>query len=374
MASHMNRPNLVQQSMNAYRAVLANNLSELTGGALPMCSFTNCGTETVEEAIKLALLRKKGTILYCSGGYHGKTMGAASAMGIHGKLLAPRFPGIFKEVPFGDIGRLERAAKRYRASAFLVEPIQGEGGIRLPPPDYLRQVRELCDRLGISFILDEIQTGLGRCGTMFCCERYGVWPDILCLSKSLSGGIVPVGCIMVRQSLWDSTYGRLKYASFPATTFGGNTLACVAAIETLSVLRDEGLPARAERMGAYAMKRLNALREKHRMISEVRGAGLFIGIVFGPARPLLPKSASEFIMTAVLSKMLREHRILCTLTSDPSVMRFEPPLTVTESEIDAFIDALDAVLREESGRFELLLDAAVTASRGFRELKEAERE
>ncbi|SMC80711.1 aspartate aminotransferase family protein [Papillibacter cinnamivorans] len=372
VSRHMKAPNLAQQSMNPYRAVLGANLSALTGDVLSVCAFTNSGTETVEEALKMALLRKKGAVLCCRGGYHGKTMGSASALGIPGKLKAPRFKGIFHEVPFGDFERLERTAKRYNASAFLVEPIQAEGGIRLPPLDYFRRVRELCTRLGITFILDEIQTGFGRCGSMFCCESYGVWPDILCLSKTLSGGIMPVGCALARRELWDETYGKTKYASFPSSTFGGNTLACVAGIETLSVLRDEELPRKAARLGEYAMSRLEVLRKRHPMITDVRGRGLLIGVEFGPVRKLLPKAAGEFMMTTVLNRLLREHRILCGLTSDPAVMRVEPPLTVTEAEIDRFAEALDSVLEEEDSRFRLLLDAAVTASRGYREMKELE--
>lgn len=370
VAGHMEKPNLVQESMNPYRAALAANLSALTDGVLSVCAFTNSGTETVEEALKLALLRKKGTVLYCRGGYHGKTMGSASALGIPGKLKAPRLKSIFREIPFGDYKQLERAAKRNSVSAFLVEPIQSDGGIRLPPPDYFRMARELCSNLGIAFILDEIQTGFGRCGTMFCCESYGVWPDILCLSKSLGGGIMPVGCILTRRKLWDETYGKLKYASYPSSTFGGNTLACAAGIETLSVLRDEELPRKAAQLGKYAIDRLTAVQDKHPMITDVRGKGLLIGVEFGSLRRLLPKAAGEFMMSCVLTKLLREYHILTGLTSDPAVLRVEPPLTVTEGEIDRFAEALSAVLTQEDSRFSLFLDAAVNASRGFREIQQ----
>ena len=363
--SHFGRPNLLQQNANLYNAVLANDISSLTGGVLPVCSLTNCGAETVEEAVKVAYLYKKeGVILHCSNAFHGKTLGALSALGGKEKKKFPILNKTFVEIPFGDLEKLRRALKRHQVAAFLVEPVQGEGGVVLPPEGYFRKVRALCDENDVVLIFDEIQTGLGRCGAMFCYQRLGVVPDILCLSKSLGGGVMPVGCIAVRQRLWNLTYGKLGNATFPNTTFGGNTLSTVAAIEALTVVREEKLSERAEELVKYALERHQALMGRHELITDVRGMGLLIGIEFGGLKKFSAKMAVEFMISAVLSKMLNEHRILCAFTSNnPAVLRFEPPLTVEKEEIDYFVGSLDKVLEKESGQFRLLLDSLSNTGR-----------
>lgn len=368
LKNHFNKPNLIQQSANIYSGVLANNISYLTHGKLPVCCMTNCGTETVEEAIKLAYIHKKnGVIVYCSNAYHGKTLGSISALGNNSKENFPTFDKIFVEIPFGDISELNKVVKKYTVAAFLVEPIQGEGGIVLPPPEYFKEVRSLCDEHNIVLILDEIQTGLGRCGTMFCYEQFGIAPDIMCLSKSLSGGIIPVGCIAVRQNLWDSTYGKFKNATISNTTFGGNTLASVAAIESLTIIEEEKLYERANELGKYALNRLNGLKVNHDMITEVRGKGLLIGIEFGRLKKLHVKAIEKLMISTIISKMLNEHRIICGFTTNnPAVLRFEPPLIITKKEIDYFIESLDAVLIAENGEFRLLVDSIVNTSKEFR--------
>ncbi|MDR3643594.1 MAG: aspartate aminotransferase family protein, partial [Clostridia bacterium] len=329
--AHFGRPNLLQENANLYNAVLAYDISELTRGQLPVCSFTNCGTETVEEAVKLAYMYKKqGAIVYCSNAYHGKTLGSISAYGNKAKKNYPTLDKTFVEIPFGDAGKLGRAIRKHDVAAFLVEPVQGEGGIVTAPEGYFQQVRALCDEHDIVLIFDEIQTGIGRCGTMFCYEQLGIVPDILCLSKSLGGGIMPIGCIAVRQKMWDAAYGKLLNATLPTTTFGGNTLACVAGIEALSVVREEALCERAAELGKYALRELNALRLKHEMITQVRGMGLFIGIEFGSIKKFPVKAVVEFMISTILSKMFNQHHILCAYTSNnPAVLRFEPPLIVT---------------------------------------------
>lgn len=362
---HLSKPNFLQQNANLYNAVLANDISYLTHDKLPICIFTNCGTETVEEAIKIAYMhQKEGMIVYCSNAYHGKTMGSISALGTKDKENYPHFGKMFLEVPYGDIEALNAIFKRYCVAAFLVEPVQGEGGIVLPPEGYFKQVRKLCTEHDVLFILDEIQTGLGRCGTMFCYERLGILPDILCLAKSLSGGIMPVGCLAVTEHLWDATYGKLKNATLPTTTFGGNTLSSVAAIETLTVIQSQNLCEKTEELGNYALEQLNRLQKKHHMITEVRGIGLFIGIEFGGLKKLQFKMIEKFMISTIISKMFNQYHILCTFTSnDPTVLRFEPPLLITKGEIDYFVKSLDSVLQEENGEFQLLIDSVVLAAK-----------
>lgn len=362
---HFDKPNLIQQSMNLYNGILANNISFLTKDKLPVSFFTNCGTETVEEAIKLAYIYKgKGKIIYCTDAYHGKTLGSISALGTKGKEKFPHLEKYFIEIPFGDINALIHAVKKHKIAAFLVEPIQGEGGINLPPQGYFESVREICTESDIVLILDEIQSGLGRCGSMFCYEQLNFVPDILCLSKSLSGGVIPVGAVSVQQEIWDKTYGKLKNATLPSTTFGGNTFACVAAIETLRVIKEDKLPERAKRLGEYALMKLNSLKEKHHLITEVRGKGLFIGIEFGSLKKLHSTMIEEFMMVNIISKMLNKHKILCGFTvNNPTVLKFEPPLIVKEEDIDRFVYALDSVLDENKNELSLAVDTLVNTGR-----------
>ncbi|MBL4934175.1 aspartate aminotransferase family protein [Clostridium sp. YIM B02515] len=365
--NHSSKPNLLQQSINVYNGVLANNISFLTNDKLPVSFFTNSGAETVEEALKIAYMYYgKGKIVYCTNGYHGKTLGAISALGTNSKNKFLHFEHQFIEIPFGDINALIKVAKKHNIAAFLVEPIQGEGGINLPPQGYFEAVREICNESEIVLILDEIQSGLGRCGTMFCYEQLNIVPDILCLSKSLSGGIMPVGSVSVKQEIWDTTYGKLKNAMLPSTTFGGNTLACIAAIETLTVIKEDKLPERAKELGEYALMRLNKLKEKHEIITEVRGKGLFIGIEFGGLKKLHLPMLEEFMMINIISKMLKDHKILCGFAANnPCVIKFEPPLIVTKEEIDCFAEALDKVLDENKNEFVLAVDTLVSTGKNI---------
>lgn len=367
LKKHFYEPNFLQQSINIYNGVLANDISFLTHGKLSVCSMTNSGTETVEEAIKLAYMYKKGgNIIYCSNAYHGKTLGSISALGNKYKKNFPNFDKIFIKVPFGDVKALSRAIKKNNAAAFLVEPIQAEGGIVVPPQDYFKKVRALCDEHDVLLIMDEIQTGIGRCGTMFCYEQFGIVPDIMCLSKSLSGGIIPLGCMAVKENIWNKVYGKLKNATLPDSTFGGNNLASVAAIESLTIVYEEKLYENAERLGMYALKKLNDLKKKHDIITDVRGRGLLIGIEFGGLEKLRVEAVIKFMMSTIISKMLNEHKIICGFTGNtPGVLRFEPPLIVKREEIDYFVDSLDKVLSEESSNMRLLIDSAKNISSGL---------
>ena len=355
------KPNLLEQNINLYNGILANNISYLTQGVLSMCHFTNCGTETVEEAIKLAMLyNPEGAIIYCSKAYHGKTLGAISALGdeaLKQKYSIPRKG--FIEVPFGDFNAIRQVVDKFKVSAILLEPIQGEGGINIPPIEYLKNIRQLCHKEDIIFILDEIQTGLGRCGSMFCYETFGTEPDILCLSKSLSGGIIPIGCIAVEENLWNCTYGKLKNATLLSTTFGGNTLACVAAIKTLDIIIEENLPRKAKELGMYAMKELQKLKNKYSIITDIRGKGLMIGIEFKSLELVKSKMTIELMITTIISTMLKDHKIICGFTvNNPTVLRFEPSLTIEKKHIDYFINSLDSVLSKQSTILEIAVSTA----------------
>ena len=350
------KPNLLQITERPAEAILANNISYLTDDEFPYCVFTNSGTETVEEAIKLSLLYNKGgNIIYFSGAYHGKTIGSLSALGDKSKNSYEPLMYNFVEVPYGDIEAVKEVVKYSEVSAILAEPIQGEGGIIIPPEGFFKEIRKLCDREDIVFIMDEIQTGLGRCGSMFYYEQLGVLPDIICLSKSLSGGFMPIGCMCVEPILWEETYGKLKNATLIGNTFGGNNLACVAAIKNLSIIQEEQLDKKAYELGIYALGLLNDVKNRHKnIIKDVRGKGLLIGIELNNLKGVIPQKTMEMMMSTIICKMINEYRIITSYTSNnPAVLRFEPPLIVSKREIEYFAESLDNVLQEEGSLFRL---------------------
>lgn len=342
------RPNMLQISKNTFAAVLANNISEITNDEFTYSFFTNSGTETIEEAIKLAFLyNKRGNIIYCKGAYHGKTLGAISALGTKEK---EKYGTLFNfiEVDFGDIGQIEYEVENNNVAAILIEPIQGEGGIRVGSSGYFKEIRKICDKEDIILIFDEIQTGLGRCGTMFCYENIGVVPDILCISKSLSGGIIPIGAMCVESTLWDDTYGRNKYGTLIGNTFSGNTLAMAVGIKVLEIIKKEELPKRAEYLGKYAMELLTNLKDKYKIIKEVRGKGLMIGIEFCDGKGIMPSHVMQLIMSNIVSELMNKYNIISGFTiNNPSVLRVEPPLIVTKEQIEYFVKSLDMVLEKQ---------------------------
>jgi len=256
--------------------------------------------------------------------FHGRTMAALSATGQEKikKGFDPVLPG-FSFVPFDDISALEAAIDEHTC-AVMLEPIQGEGGIRCPADDYLRQVRDLCDRHGLLMILDEIQTGMGRTGTLFAHESFGVTPDIMTLAKALANGL-PIGAMLATE-----TVAAAFTAGAHATTFGGTPLVTAAALETLNTMVDEDIVARVQDTGAYFMEALNALSDRHDRILRVRGRGLLLGIQLdGPAEDL------------VLACLRKGFLINCV---QGDTLRFVPPLIIQKEDIDALVQCLDEVL------------------------------
>jgi ornithine--oxo-acid transaminase len=299
---------------------------------LPM----NSGAEAVETAVKA--VRKWGyevkgvpenqaEIIVCADNFHGRTMGVVSfstdadARGGFGPFL----PG-FRVIPFGDAAALE-AAITPNTVAFMVEPIQGEAGVIIPPEGYFRSVREICTRHGITLVLDEIQTGLGRTGKLLAEEHEDVEADVTLIGKALGGGFYPVSAVLSNTDV----LGTLKPGQH-GSTFGGNPLACAVAREALKVLVEEGLIERSAELGAYFLERLRALRSNR--IAEVRGRGLMLAVEIhrdaGPARPLV--------------EALRERGILAKETHGQTI-RFSPPLVIGRDEIDWAMERVEAVLR-----------------------------
>ncbi len=294
--------------------------------------FCNSGAEAVEAAIKLARRyfreqagQNRFEVITAFNSFHGRTFAALSATGQE-KFKAgfdPLVPG-FKHVVYDDIDVLERAVTG-DTCAIMLEPVQGEGGVRIPSLDYLKNVRELCDLHGILLILDEVQTGMGRTGSLFAYEHFGVVPDILTMAKGLGGG-VPIGALLATEKI-SAAFQPGTHAS----TFGGNPLVCAAAVATLDVLLEDGFVLdQCRRMGKYFLKRLEGLkREFHSLVADVRGMGLMIGLEL--VRDCAP-----------IVKMCMDRGVLVNCTAG-NVLRFLPPLIVTENEIDHLIDTLEQV-------------------------------
>jgi acetylornithine/LysW-gamma-L-lysine aminotransferase len=305
---------------NPVRARLAEKLISLSPQGLKRVFFCNSGAEAVEGALKFARASTgKREIIAAMRGFHGKTFGALAATWgeEYQKPFAPMMPGL-KHVPFNNFQKLSEAVNEETA-AVILELVQGEGGVRVGDKSYFRQVRELCNQKGILLILDEVQTGFGRTGTLFACEQF-VEPDMLCVAKSLAGGI-PMGAVLCS----DAVHVPVKSHT---STFGGNPLACAAALASLEVIEREGLPEKARTLGEYFLGKLRAIKSER--IREVRGLGLMIGIE-------LKEKAGPYV------QRLMDNGVI-VLLAGATVIRLLPPLVITREEIDRVLTALKEVL------------------------------
>ncbi len=305
---------------NPVRARLAEKLVDLAPGSLNRVFFCNSGAEANEGALKFARASTgKPEIIACMRGFHGKTMGALAATWgpEYQKPFAPMLPGL-KHVPFNKFDKLEAAAGEQTA-AVLLEPVQGEGGVRVGDRKYFQQVRDLCNDRNILLIMDEVQTGFGRTGTMFACEQFAS-PDLLCLAKSLAGGL-PMGAVLCN----DRVSVPLKSHT---TTFGGNPTACAAALASIKVIESEGLVEKAKTLGEYFQDKLRKIESQK--IREVRGRGLMIGVE-------LKEKAGPYV------QKLMEKGVIALLAG-ATVIRLLPPLVITREEIDTAVAALNEIL------------------------------
>jgi putrescine aminotransferase len=350
-------PNILQASLNPLAAALAANLARVTPNGLSRVFFCNSGTEAVEGALKLARAtnpaRKK--IIYCQNSFHGKSFGSLSITGRekYQQPFRPLLP-LCEMIPFGNLEVLEQALSHNDVAAFIIEPIQGEGGVILPPPGYLSGVRQLCDQYDTLLIVDEIQTGMGRTGTLFACEHDRIEPDIMCLAKSLGGGVMPIGAYLAKPQIWDNVYkGNDKYA-LHTSTFGGNSLAMAAGLAALESIITKNLAKEAAEKGNYLLVKLQELKKKHNLIKDVRGKGLLIGIEFNqPISGLMHKLsggkisrlAEEYLASLVAGELMNKYHIITAYTlNNPQVIRLEPPLTIDYSALDFVIKALDEIM------------------------------
>ena len=367
-------PNLVQMDCSLLPGILAQELVKRSHPGIERVCFTNSGAEAIESAIKFARAATKRTrILYCDHAFHGLTTGALSLNG--GKEFrsgfGPLLPGV-DMIPFGDIDALARELRKGDVAAFVVEPIQGKG-VNLAPDDFWPEAQALCHRHKTLLVLDEVQAGLGRTGTFFCHEQFGITPDIITVSKALSGGYVPVGAMLSTAAVSDAVFSSMDRAVVHSSTFASNQLAMVAGLATLAAFDDEEILDRVQRTGKAFTKSLAPLVERYEFLHEVRGRGLMIGLVFGePTTPSLRRRFRmiEAMRPALFSQMMvvplfHRHKILTQVAADNmNVVKLLPPLIAGDDEVELFADALDDVLASAERGSSLLFEFGMTMAKG----------
>ncbi|MGZ4815457.1 MAG: aspartate aminotransferase family protein [Terriglobales bacterium] len=348
-------PVMVQSHVPDCAGELGERLCESAGGSLKKAFFCSSGSEGVEAAIKFARAHTGRTgLVYAQGAFHGLTCGALSLMsddfwrGKFGPML-----GDTHEVPFNDLGALEAKLRSRQVAAFIVEPVQSEAGIRVPDPQYLQSAQELCRKHATLFVLDEVQTGLGRTGRFLAGHHYGVNPDIVILAKALSGGLIPIGAVLMTDEVYRSVYDSLKRSIVHTSTYSENGLAMRAGIATLDVIEKEELTTRSEQLGSYVRQRLREELAGYEMVREVRGLGLLNGIQFAPPKQIRLRIAFETFKRIhpgmfgqmVVMRLFRGKDILTQMCGNNfMVLKVAPPLTVTEEEIESFVQSAREVV------------------------------
>ena len=322
-----------QYLINPVTAEAGRRLAGVAPGNLRRTFFCNSGTEAVEGALKLARLhtRRRGFVS-TENSFHGKSMGSLSVTGR--AVFREPFQPLLQDVtfvPYGDARAIERAVTRDTA-AVILEPVQGEGGVIVPPDDYLPRVREICSRQDVLLIADEVQTGLGRTGALFGVNHTNVVPDIMCLAKALSGGVVPCGAFTTRDEIFASFHDNPMWHS---STFGNNPLAATAAAKAIEITVRDGLSERSKRLGESLLGRLRGLQRRYpQSILEVRGKGLLLGL-----------EMHDEALGGALADALYTRRILVAYALNrPRVIRIEPPLNIPEPYLDTLVQALDESL------------------------------
>ncbi len=367
-------PNLVQMDCALLPGVLAERLVNRSHSGIERVFFTNSGAEAIESAIKFARAATKRTrILYCDHAFHGLTTGALALNG--GREFrsgfGPLLPGA-DMIPFGDVAALRRELRRGDVAAFVVEPIQGKG-VNVAPGEFWLEAQSLCRRHKALMVLDEVQAGMGRSGTFHCHEQFGITPDIITMSKALSGGYIPVGAMLCSAEVSDAVYSSMERAVVHSSTFSQNQLAMVAGLATLAAFDDEDILDRVQRTGKAFTKALQPLVDRYEFLHEVRGMGLMIGLVFGePTTPALRRRfrVVETLRTALFSQMVvvplfHRHRILTQVAADNvNIVKLLPPLIAGDDEVELFTDALDDVLQSAEKGSSLIFEFGKTMAMG----------
>ncbi|WP_379350663.1 aminotransferase class III-fold pyridoxal phosphate-dependent enzyme [Paenibacillus sp. GCM10027629] len=326
-----------QEMVDPLRGYLSKLVAYITPGDLQHSYLVNCGTEANEMAIKLARLATgKKYFITMENGFHGKTLGSLSASG-KAKFREPYLPLVpgFQHVPYGDADAVEQAIRMLIASGetvagVIIEPIQGEGGVNIPPDDYLPRLRQICDQYECLLIADEVQTGMGRTGTLFGVDHWNVVPDIMTLGKAFGGGVMPIAAMVAKRKWW----GKMEENPFllGSSTFGGNPLCCAGAIAGIHTILDENIPQMAKEKGDYMLKKLKEIQSRHAdILVDVRGMGLLIGMEF-----------AENHLGYTLAKQLFGQKILVGGTiNNATVIRLEPPAIISYEQIDYVLNCIE---------------------------------
>jgi len=369
-------PAMLQSHVPELAGELAAKLCDRSGGRLQKCFFCSSGSEGIEAVIKFArACTGRNGMVYASGAFHGLTCGALSMMGDSSwsRGFGPLLAGM-EEVKFGDLAGLERKLEARTMAAVILEPIQGEAGIRVPGDDYLPGVQALCRKYGTLFVLDEVQTGLGRTGKFLAAHHYGVEPDMVVLAKALSGGLIPVGAVLMSDEVYESVYDSLKRAIIHTSTYSENGLAMRAGLATLEVLADEDLASQAERLGNYLCGRLRERLAAFEMVKDVRGLGLMSGIEFAAPQHLRLRIAFEAFKKIhpamfgqmVVMRMFRDKNILTQVCGNNfMVLKVAPPLVVNVEQCDEFVDAVSDVVEAVHSSSAFWSDALGLAGRAL---------
>lgn len=348
-------PAMLQSHVPELAGDLAERLCSRAGGDLSKAFFCSSGSEGIEAAIKFARVHTRRTgLLYADGAFHGLTCGALSLMGddFWKNGFGPLLPDT-QAVPFGDADALEKHLSTRTFAAFIVEPVQGEAGIRIPNAEYLKRAGALCERFGTLFVLDEVQTGMYRTGRFLASHHFDVKADMVVMAKALSGGLVPVGALLMTDDVYGSVYGSLKRAIVHTSTFSENALSMRAGLATLDVLEKHRLGERAERLGYELRERLREALRGYEMVKDVRGIGMFSGIEFAaPHRMKLRIPFETFrkihpgmFGQVMVMRLFRDHGILTQICGNNFMtLKVAPPLVVSEEQLERFIEAISDVI------------------------------
>lgn len=348
-------PNLVE-GLSLLSGALAHNLAQIAPATLTRVFFANSGTEVVDAAVKLAKAATgRPGLVACRGAFHGRSIGALSLMDgpTHQQPFGALLPDV-SHVGFGDLEALERVLSKRTVAALLIEPVQAEAGMVVPPDGYLHAARDICAHYGTLFVADEVQTGLCRTGCVFAVDHEQVIPDVLLLGKALGGGVMPLSALLTSDTLFRDAGGGTAKSPFHESTYAANTRACAAGMATLHLLLAEKMHVRAASAGAYLIGRLRDLQSVCPTIAAVRGRGLMVGIEWAPpmacvaTRPVsgvVNRLSHEYFSGLVIRELLTNHRIMTAYTlNNPNVLRLQPALDVTREQIDTVVESLATVL------------------------------